>query len=228
MSQPVIHPEQLPQPTLERQRLLPDGAEAQVAGERKEVAFIDTSVTDFQSLVDGVRPGVEVVLLEAGQNGLAQMAEWARTHSGYDAIHVLSHGATGRLRLGSDTVDLTSLNDVDVQTQLAALGQSLTAAGDLLIYGCEVAKGEAGLAFIHALATVTGADVAASDDATGAAAKGGDWELEKSRGIIEAMSAAVDMNDFDATLADKTFSLDTVNFDNPNKTATQTDTPFTL
>jgi hypothetical protein len=36
---------------------------------RKEVAFIDTGVAGYQALVAGVRAGVEVVLLDAGQDG---------------------------------------------------------------------------------------------------------------------------------------------------------------
>ena len=76
---------------------------------RKEVAFIDTAVADYQSLVDGVRAGVEVVLLDGGQSGLAQMALWAQDHYGYDAIHVLSHGAQGTVFLGGDTVTAATL-----------------------------------------------------------------------------------------------------------------------
>jgi hypothetical protein len=64
---------------------------------RHEVAFIDSSITDYQSLLAGIRPGVEVVLLDAAQDGLAQMAAWAQSHTGFDAIHVLSHGAESQL-----------------------------------------------------------------------------------------------------------------------------------
>lgn len=39
--------------------------------------------------------------------------------------------------------------------------------------------------FIDHLALFTGADVAASDDLTGNAALGGDWELEAAAGTIE-------------------------------------------
>ena len=47
-----------------------------------EVSFIDTGVTDWQTLADGVHAGVEVVLIDAGQSGLAQMALWAQDHAG--------------------------------------------------------------------------------------------------------------------------------------------------
>ena len=53
---------------------------------------------------------------------------------------------------------------------------------DRLLYGCDVAQGERGQAFIEQLAAATGADVAASNDPTGAAALGGDWVLESRAG----------------------------------------------
>ena len=42
------------------------------------------------------------------------------------------------------------------------------------------------------MSRLTGADVAASEDLTGAAAKGGDWELEFQEGAIESRIAASD------------------------------------
>ena len=116
------------------------------------------------------------------------MAAWAQTHDGYDAIHILSHGAQGTLQLGRDTVTQSSLSDAGVQAELATLGQALMADGDLLIYGCSVAAGEAGQAFVANLAAATGADVAASDDATGSVIFKGDWNLEIQLGQISPRS----------------------------------------
>ena len=66
---------------------------------------------------------------------------------------------------------------------LAVLKNTLTEDGDILLYGCDIAAGEDGEAFIEELADLTAADIAASDDITGA---GGDWELEFNSGPIEA------------------------------------------
>ncbi|OIN13828.1 DUF4347 domain-containing protein, partial [Oceanisphaera psychrotolerans] len=149
---------------------------------RKEVAFIDSSVEDYQTLVDGIGAGIEVQLLDGSQDGLAQLAVWAQQNSGYDAIHILSHGSSGELSLGS--VVLSNANLADHSEALNQVGQALTENGDLLVYGCNVATTE-GQAFITALATATGADVAASDDLTGAQVLGGDWQLEHRQGDIE-------------------------------------------
>ncbi len=149
----------------------------------REVAFIDTGLADWQVLRDGVKPGVEVVLLDAGADGLAQMAAWAQGRSGYDAIYLLSHGNSGAIKLGALTLDGDNLQQHS--DTLARIGSALTADGDFLVYGCNVAEGPTGVEFVGKLAQATGADVGASDDLTGASGLGGDWELESASGVID-------------------------------------------
>ena len=177
---------------------------------RKEVAFIDTGVADYQTLVDGVRAGVEVVLLDAGQDGLAQMALWAQSHSGYDAIHVLSHGSDASIQLGQFQLSNANLNTSQVQSELLSLGQALTVNADLLIYGCDVAQDSNGQAFVNALAAITASDVAASKNNTGTNASGGDWILEYQKGDIEASTLAI--NKFSGNLIAPYTGV--INFDN--------------
>ncbi|MDE8741999.1 Ig-like domain-containing protein [Pectobacterium polaris] len=159
---------------------------------RKEVAFVDTSVKDYQTLVAGIKPGVEVVLIDGSKDGLQQMADWAATHTGYDAIHVFSHGSEGKVNLGTQVLTDSSLKSSDVQAQLAALGAALTTEGDLLLYGCDIAGGANGDVFLANLAQATGADVAASVDATGSSLIGGDWILEKTTGGIDTEAMAIE------------------------------------
>ena len=149
---------------------------------RKEVVFIETNVADYQSLVNGTKAGVEVVLLDSSQDDLLQMTEWAKTHSDYDAIHIISHGSEGRVNLGTLNLDRSDINGR--ASDLAQLGSALNKQGDLLLYGCDVASGE-GQAFIDSIAQLTQADVAASNDLTGAADLHGDWELEYHQGQIK-------------------------------------------
>lgn len=197
---------------------------------RLEVAFVDTGVAGWRDLVAGIRPGVEVALLHSGADGLVQMATWAESHAGYHAIHVLSHGSSGSLQLGTTDIDSASLADPAVQARLAALGQALTADGDLLLYGCAIAAGAAGQDFIDKLAAATGADVAASIDLTGTTSLGGDWELEKSTGAVEPTTiAAPTMADYKGILVDQTFNFDSsVVFNAVSKTATQTVGSYSL
>ena len=72
---------------------------------------------------------------------------------------------------------------------LAAWRGALTQDADILLYGCNVGEGAVGRGFVAQLASLTGADVAASDDATGAAARGGNWTLEVSTGRIDTSVA---------------------------------------
>ncbi len=154
--------------------------------QRTEVAFIVNTVTDWQTLAQGIKPGVQVVVLDGHGDGLTQMTDWlAQQLAGsIDAVHVFSHGAVGSVVLGSITLDSASLDAR--QDELAQLGQALTPNGDILLYGCNVAAGETGAQFVGRLAQLTGADVAASTNLTGAARRGGDWVLEYATGKLDA------------------------------------------
>ncbi|WP_157119413.1 DUF4347 domain-containing protein, partial [Azohydromonas lata] len=206
-------------PDLQARVLMPESpapvqirvADVALNGGRKEVAFVDTSVAAYKTLEAGIRAGVEIQELDGNASGLAQIARWAETHGGYDAIHLLSHGASDSLHLGRETISAASLENNTVRAELATLGQSLNAGGDLLLYGCDVAQGAQGQHFIDALHSATGADVTASTDATGAATAGGDWTLEKSTGSIEV--AALNAPDYAGVLGVPT-AITTVDFDN--------------
>ena len=152
----------------------------------RDIVFIDSRVQDTATLLQGLQPGTEVVFLQAGQDGLAQMAAALGDRGDVAAVQVIAHGSAGQLWLGSSFLDNAALQRPEVQAQLAALGLGLTADGDLLIYACNTAQGSEGAQFVSTLAALTGADVAASDDRTGA---GGDWELELSTGSIGADAA---------------------------------------
>ncbi|WP_234258799.1 DUF4347 domain-containing protein, partial [Pectobacterium sp. IFB5596] len=181
-----------------------------VAGEtiRKEAVFIDTALTDYQTLVNSVPAGVDVFLLDSSKDGLTQMAVWAETHTGYDAIHILSHGNEGQVRLGNLTLD--SATAEARSADLAKLGTALTQDGDLLLYGCDIAQ-DTGKSFVSLLSQLTQADIAASDDLTGAASKGGNWQLETTVGNIETTGAALGTiaQEYNSLLASPTHGTNT-------------------
>lgn len=64
------------------------------------IAFIDRQVTDHQSLVAGVTPGTEVVILDENRDAIAQITEILALRSNIDSIHIVSHGSSGSLQLG--------------------------------------------------------------------------------------------------------------------------------
>ena len=150
---------------------------------RQEVVFIDNQVKDYQQLISGLKPGSEVVVLDGSKDGLQQISDYLSGRSDIDAVHIISHGDVGKVQLGDSWLDSNNL--ASRSATLSAIGQALDSEGDILLYGCQVGADGAGRNFIDGLANATGADVAASDDLTGAASKGGDWVLEVSRGDIE-------------------------------------------
>ncbi|MGZ8174976.1 DUF4347 domain-containing protein, partial [Methylobacter sp.] len=185
--------------------LVPLPVQADPLPQRTEIVFIESNVTDYQALVDGINPGAEVHVLDASQDGLAQMAQILEGRSGIDAIHIFSHGSEGTVGLGALT--LTSQNMQDHTADLAAIGGTLSQNADILLYGCNVAKGSDGAAFIEALSQVTQADVAASTDATGAVIRDGNWVLEKNTGDIEAAVLSYSDNTYSDILQTITVSV---------------------
>ncbi len=154
------------------------------AGAASEILFIDAGVPDADVLLAGLGPQVEIVRLEAGRSGVEQISEALAGCSGITALHVLGHGSSGEITLGTDSLTAAGL---DLRAAgVAGWRAALAEGADILLYGCSTGAGEGGEALIGRLAALTGADVAASTDATGAAAFGGNWTLEASAGAIEA------------------------------------------
>ena len=159
----------------------------------KQVIFIDQAVPDCASILAGLEPGSIDYVIDNSRDGLQQMADILSGYAGLDAIHLISHGSPGCLQLGNHPVTQYTLGDYGAA--LATIGAALTDAGDLLLYGCNVAQGEVGQSFIAQLATATGADVAASVDLTGAGILGGNWLLEAATGPVEASAIAISADD---------------------------------
>lgn len=150
---------------------------------RGALVVIDPTVRDWQVLSAGLTPGARLLVLEPDGDALAQIAR-AMTEDGgqRDSVHWLTHGQSdGRLVIGGEVLDAARL--AAHAESLAIIGQHLSPGADLLLYGCDIADGEAGVRFLQRLAEATGADVAASSDDTGA---GGDWVLEQQTGAIES------------------------------------------
>lgn len=149
-------------------------------------AFVDSRVQDADVLLAGLSPDTLVVFLDPDRGGLAQMAAALKGVRGLSSIQVLSHGGAGNLVLGDTLLDQSNLGAHSAE--LAQIGAALAATGDILLFGCDVAAGPTGQGFIASMAKLTGADVAASNDATGASGLGANWALESATGSIEATS----------------------------------------
>ena len=154
--------------------------------ERHEILFIDDQLSDIDQLLDNLSDDVEVYHIESNEDGVAFIADvLANSEKIYDAVHIVSHGDSGELRLGDAILTRANLAG-ETLLHIQSWGESIADEGDILIYGCRVAEGDSGESLVKAISVLTGADIAASTDDTGAAAMGGDWDFEVRAGDVEA------------------------------------------
>ncbi|MCV6591189.1 MAG: DUF4347 domain-containing protein, partial [Marinobacterium sp.] len=156
----------------------------------KKLIVIDRSLADADQIAAQRTPDSTVLWLNNTQDGLQQITDTLAHYSGIESLHIFSHGSPATLQLGSSSLTEESITR-QYQAQLNQWQQALTPEADILLYGCNVAEGEQGQAFVEALSQVTGADIAASDDLTGHSKYGGNWELEYQTGKIENTLTAV-------------------------------------
>ncbi|MFD2264144.1 DUF4347 domain-containing protein [Lacibacterium aquatile] len=169
-----------------RENALPASGGESPAKKDKTVIIVDWRVKDWQSLLKGVDPKtVDVYHLSGKRDGAAQIADiLANYDHSVDSLQILSHGSSGTLNLGNDVVHAGNI--AAKAGFIASWGDAMTAKGDIQLLACNLAQGTGGRAFIAKIADLTGADVAASTDATGV---GGDWALESKVGTIESRLA---------------------------------------
>ncbi|MBO1047272.1 MAG: DUF4347 domain-containing protein [Dolichospermum sp. DEX182a] len=135
------------------------------------IVFIDASLSDYQTLQAGIIEGVKSVIISPEQDGIEQISQILQQHPHITTIHILSHGAPGCLYLGNSQLNLTNIHSYTQQLQQWQ-------PHNILLYGCNVAAGDAGEEFIHKLHQITTATISASTTKTGNTALGGNWQLE--------------------------------------------------
>ncbi|MBD2443154.1 DUF4347 domain-containing protein [Dolichospermum sp. FACHB-1091] len=135
------------------------------------IVFIDASLSDYHTLQTGIIEGVKTVIISPEQDGIEQISQILQQHPHITTIHILSHGAPGCLYLGNSQLNLTNIHNYTQQLQQWQ-------PQNILLYGCNVAAGDAGTEFIHKLHQITTATISASTTKTGNAALGGNWQLE--------------------------------------------------
>ncbi|MEG3983685.1 DUF4347 domain-containing protein, partial [Microcoleus sp. T3B2] len=155
--------------------------EAETAS-RKNLAIVDSKVENYQELLRGVKCGTEVILLDRTRDGIEQITEILGQRNSITSLHIVSHGREAAVEIGSTELNIDNLETYS--NQLQQWGKALSESASILLYGCNIAAGESGIKFIQKLSEITGANIAASNNLTGSAALGGDWELEITTGQI--------------------------------------------
>jgi Tol biopolymer transport system component len=166
-------------PSVDPLRVLSDPSDL-VTGQRSSIVIVDPTVKDYQQLIAGVQPNTDVIVLDPAQDAIAQITQSLLERTGISSLHFVSHGNAGTLQLGKTWLNLSSLDRY--ATAFKTWSQALAEDADILLYGCNIADGETGLAFLERFSQLTGSDIAASMDLTGGI--GGDWILEINTGEI--------------------------------------------
>ncbi len=150
------------------------------------LVFIDPAVSDPLSLMAGVLPQTEVILLDPAEDGVAQITWALAQRSGVESLHIVSHGSPGVLSLAQAKLSPATLPQYRDSVQ--QWKQALSQGAELLLYGCRVAAGELGAALIEQFQTLVGANIAASTTPVGSASQGGNWTLDVTTGGVAALA----------------------------------------
>ncbi|WP_326540719.1 cadherin domain-containing protein, partial [Pseudorhodoferax sp.] len=158
-----------------------------------ELVVLDERVADADALLQDIAAQaaegrrIEVVRVGADEDGVAAVTAALAGRDDVAALHIVSHGGAGEVLLGREAIGNDTL--LARAADIAGWSAHLDAGADILLYGCDVAADADGQALVQGLAALTGADVAASTDRTGAAALGGNWTMEMQTGAIQAQLA---------------------------------------
>ncbi len=155
---------------------------------RTELVVLDASVDNYEQLrnallADSGSVHFEVLILDSQRDGIQQITAALARHENVSGIHIISHGSAGRVQLGNSQLSNETLDAY--AGDLAWWNNSLRDNADILFYGCNLAASADGTLLLESVAALTGADVGASNDLTGSADWGGDWDLEYALGVIE-------------------------------------------
>ncbi|WP_088894155.1 DUF4347 domain-containing protein [Leptolyngbya ohadii] len=173
---------------------------------RSTLIVVDPTVANYGTLLQGLDAAAEVVLLDPNQDGIVQITQLLASRRDLASLQILSHGSEGSLQLGSAQLNGATLAQYGGMLQQWSV--SFRPGADLLLWGCNVAAGDAGQSLLEQISQLTQMDVAGSTNLTGSAALGGDWTLEAATGEITtpiAFSSSV-LESYDGKLA--TFNVD--------------------
>ena len=75
--------------------------EERVMARPHEILFVDRSVSDIDTILSGLRPGVEARVLDPATPAVRQIAAALAGRHDLSAVHIIAHGAPGRVNFAS-------------------------------------------------------------------------------------------------------------------------------
>ncbi|WP_268234638.1 DUF4347 domain-containing protein [Asaia siamensis] len=148
----------------------------------RSLAFIDTGVADWRTIADALPTGTRVVQIAPGSDALKQITDVINQSQNLETVSFISYGSEGKLSLGSGFDQKTLEANRD---EITSWSSHFASDGQILLWACDTGEGANGQSLVNSLHDLTRTDVAASSNAVGVSAEGGDWTLEsKSREFI--------------------------------------------
>ncbi|MDZ7965041.1 MAG: DUF4347 domain-containing protein [Nostoc sp. DedSLP03] len=146
------------------------------------VAFIDAQLENYSVLANGVEPEVKVFALHPEEDGIKQITQVLCEYNHVESIHIVAHGAPGKIYLGNTELNLDTISNYAGELQTWFNNVSEVTKPKLVLYGCNIAAGDAGTEFLEKLHQLTQATIYASKNLVGSPAKGGSWDLDVNKG----------------------------------------------
>jgi hypothetical protein len=106
----------------------------------RSIVILDPTVPDSNHIASGVKPGTATYILESQPDAIEQITTLLAQHQGIEALHIITHGGSGKIYLG--TTELNSSNIENYSQQLQQWRNSLTTNASIILYGCNSAAGE--------------------------------------------------------------------------------------
>ncbi|MEG5000562.1 FG-GAP-like repeat-containing protein, partial [Microcoleus sp. B4-D4] len=122
-----------------------------------------------------MKPDTATYILQSQPDAVEQITTILAQHTGIETLHIITHGDSGSLYLG--TTELNSNNIHNYSHQLQQWRNSLTDNANIILYGCSVAAGDRGHKFLTQLHQLTGANISANSQPTGNSKLGGTWDI---------------------------------------------------
>ena len=132
------------------------------------LVVVDPDAADAAGLLSRLPDGVEILELAPLGGGLEQIGQYIGDRRDIVALHIVSHGEPGALRLAGDRIDVPAL--AVRHGLLADIAEALAPGAEVVLHARSVAAGAAGRQFLDCLEACLGAPVAAASDPVGAPA----------------------------------------------------------
>jgi hypothetical protein len=101
------------------------------------IAVIDRSFANVASVMAGLAPDTEVLLIDPRADGWRQLADRLAGRSDIGTLDIYSQGAVDEVQLGSSVLGITNL--LDYKALLAEIGRHLAPGGHVHLCGSTTA-----------------------------------------------------------------------------------------